>query len=140
MNRETETDISAEQVKENQRVKETPILTDSRSHCCKPHSRGASAPTTNQQSRSGAMLSSGVGVGDTRRHRTETISQPEEPVMKRSQRKRQSQIAEKEHNSEELGRRRAEDLAEVHLAEQSDRNTHQDAEEHSQHQVKEHRQ
>ena len=41
--------------------------------------------------------------------------------MKRSQRKRQSQIAEKEHRGEELGRRRAEDLREAHSAEQSDK-------------------
>ena len=39
----------------------------------------------------------------------------------RSQRKRQRQIAEKEHRGEELGRRRAEDLREFHSAEQSDR-------------------
>ena len=41
--------------------------------------------------------------------------------MKRSQRQRQSQIAEKEHRGEELGRRRVEDLRESHSAEQSDR-------------------
>ena len=39
--------------------------------------------------------------------------------MKRSQRKRQIQIAEKEHRGEELGRRRAEGLREAHSAEQS---------------------
>ena len=37
--------------------------------------------------------------------KTETASPPEEPVMKRSQRTRQRQIAEKEHGGEELGRR-----------------------------------
>ena len=42
------------------------------------------------------MLSSGVGGGgDATRQRTETVSQPKEPVMKRSQPKRQSQIPEK---------------------------------------------
>ena len=40
--------------------------------------------------------------------------------MKRSQRKTQSQIAEKEHRGEELGRRRVEDLPQAHSAEQSD--------------------
>ena len=56
-----ETDISAEQ----QCAKEKPIFTDSRPRCCKL-TRGASAPTANQQSRSGAMLSSGVGGGQKR--------------------------------------------------------------------------
>ena len=41
--------------------------------------------------------------------------------MKRGQRKRQSQIAEKEHRGEELGRRRVEDPRESHSTEQSDR-------------------
>ena len=42
------------------------------------------------------MLSSGVGGGgDATRQRTETVSQPKEPVMKRSQPKRKSQIPEK---------------------------------------------
>ena len=59
--------------------------------------------------------------GDARRQRTETMSQPEEPVMKKSQRKRQSQIAEMEHRCKELGRRRVEDLRESHSAEQSGR-------------------
>ena len=49
------------------------------------------------------------------------MSQPEEPVMKRSQRKEQSQTAEKEHRGEELGRRRAEHLREAHSAEQSEK-------------------
>ena len=44
--------------------------------------------------------------------------QPEEPVVKRCQRKRQRQIAEKE---EEVGRRRAEDLREAHSAEQGEK-------------------
>ena len=38
--------------------------------------------------------------------------------MKRSQRKRQSQIAEMDNRGEELGRRRVEDLRESHSAEQ----------------------
>ena len=38
----------------------------------------------------------------------------EEPVVKRCQRKSQSQIAEKTHRVEELGRLRAEDLRESH--------------------------
>ena len=41
--------------------------------------------------------------------------------MKKSQRKRQSQRAEKEHRDEELGRQRAEDLRKYHSADQSDR-------------------
>ena len=41
--------------------------------------------------------------------------------MKSSQRKRQRQIAEKEHRGEELGRRRVEDPRESHSTEQSDR-------------------
>ena len=41
--------------------------------------------------------------------------------MKRTQQKRQSEIADTEHRGEELGRRRAEDLREAHSAEQSDR-------------------
>ena len=61
-----------------------------------------------------------AGGGDARRRRTETISQPEEPVMKRSQRKRESQIAEKERRGEELARRRVEDLRESHKADQGD--------------------
>ena len=52
------------------------------------------------------------GGGDARRQRTETEPQPEELVVKRSQRQRQSQIAEKEHRGEDLGRRRVEDLRE----------------------------
>ena len=43
--------------------------------------------------------------------------QLEEPVVKRRPRKRQSQIAEKEHRGEELGRRRAE----VHSQQQAKR-------------------
>ena len=53
--------------------------------------------------------------------REETGPQLEEPAVKRSQRKRQSQIAEKEHESEELGRRPVEDPRESHSAGQSDR-------------------
>ena len=41
--------------------------------------------------------------------------------MKRSQRKKQRQIAEMEHRGEELGRRRVEDLRESHSAERCDR-------------------
>ena len=62
-----------------------------------------------------------IGGSDARGQRTETASQPEEPVMKRSQRKRQRQISEMEHRGEELGRRRVEDLRESHSTEQSDR-------------------
>ena len=57
-----------------------------------------------------------AGGGDARRQRKETASQPEEPVMKRSQRKIQSQIAEMEHRGEELGRRRVEDPRESPLS------------------------
>ena len=67
-----------------------------------------------------------AGGGDARRQRTETEPQPEEPVLKRSQRKRQSQTAEKEHRGEELGRRRAEDLRESHSAEQNDKDVSRD--------------
>ena len=49
--------------------------------------------------------------------------------MKRSQRKRQSQIAEMEHRGEELGRRRVGDPRESHLAEQSDKRAQPTADE-----------
>ena len=42
------------------------MLTDSRPRCCKLPSLGASALSAKQQSRSGAMLSSGVGEGQKR--------------------------------------------------------------------------
>ena len=42
-------------------------------------------------------------------------------MVKRSQRKRQRKIAEKDHRDEELGRRRAEDPGEAHSTEQSDK-------------------
>ena len=71
--------------------------------------------------RSSKLSQSSAGGGDARRQRTETEPQPEEPVVKRSQRKRQRQIADKEHRGEELGRRRAEDLREAQSAEQSDK-------------------
>ena len=71
--------------------------------------------------RSSKLQQSSAGGVDARRQRTETEPQPEEPVAKRSQRKRQSQIAEKEHRGEELGRQRAEDLRESHSDEQSDK-------------------
>ena len=45
----------------------------------------------------------------------------QKPVAKRSRPKRQRQIAEKEHRGEELARRRAEDLPEVHSDEESDK-------------------
>ena len=45
---------------------EKPILTNSLPRCCELPSRGASAPTANQQSRSGAMLSGVVGGGQKR--------------------------------------------------------------------------
>ena len=51
--------------------------------------------------------------------------------MKRSQRKRQCQIAEMEHRGEELRRRRAEDLRESHSTEQSDRRAQPTAAENS---------
>ena len=69
--------------------------------------------------RSSKLPQSSAGGGDARRQRTETEPQPEEPVVKRSPRKRQRQIAEKEHEGEELGRRRAEDQREARSAEQS---------------------
>ena len=53
-------DISAEHVKDKKRAKEKPVLIVSTTHCCNLRVRGTSAPTANQQSRSGAMLSSGV--------------------------------------------------------------------------------
>ena len=48
--------------------KERPILTNRRP-CCNLPPRGASTPTAKQQSRSGAMLSSGVGGGREPRSR-----------------------------------------------------------------------
>ena len=59
---------------------------------------------------------------------------PEDREQKQSQRKRQSQIAEKEHRGEELGRRRAEDLRDADSAEQSDRRV-KTQKEHSQQQA-----
>ena len=47
--------------------------------------------------RSSKLPQSSAGGGDARRQRTETISQPEEPVMKRSQRRGKARIVEKEH-------------------------------------------
>ena len=113
-----------------------PDLTNSRPRCCKLRRCGTSAATKNhevaqcrvvvlEEARSEPRRSKppqfSVGGGDGGRQRTETVSQPEEPVMKRRQRKRQSQVAEKEHRGEELGRGRVEDLRESHSAEQSDR-------------------
>ena len=63
-----ETDISAEHVQVKWRAKGKPILSDSRPRCCKLPFRGASAPTANQQSRSGAVVSSGVGEGPEANH------------------------------------------------------------------------
>ena len=59
---------------------------------------------------------------------------PEDREQKQSQRKRQSQIAEKEHRGEELGRRRADDPRDADSAEHSDRRV-KTQKEHSQQQA-----
>ena len=63
-----ETDISSEHVQEKWLAKGKPVLTDSRPRCCKLPFHGASAHTANQQSRSGEVLSSGVGGGPEANH------------------------------------------------------------------------
>ena len=60
--------MTREHVQEKWRAKGRPILADGGPRCCKLPFRGASAPTANQQSRSGAVLSSGVGGGPEVNH------------------------------------------------------------------------
>ena len=60
-----ETDI-AEHVNEKQCAKEKPTFRDSTPRCCKLPICGSSALAANQQSRSGAVLSGGVGGGQKR--------------------------------------------------------------------------
>ena len=75
-----------------------------------------------QEANLGAVNNQKVELEEaTPEDRTETASQPEEPVMRRSHRKRQRQIAEMEHRSEELGRRRVEDPRESHYFRKSGR-------------------
>ena len=68
---------TAREQRDRRLSKEKPILTVNRPRCCKLPSHGARASTANQQSRSGAMLSSGVG-GDQKRaggaHRSQEVT------------------------------------------------------------------
>ena len=57
---------TARERRDRQFNQEKTILTNSKPRCCKLPSRVARASTANQQSRSGAMLSSGVGGSQKR--------------------------------------------------------------------------
>ena len=71
-----------------------PDLTDSRTHCCKLPSRGSRAPTANHQSRSGAMLSSGVGEKPETNH---GVVNNHKVTLKKKHRRNHSQSASGEN-------------------------------------------